>query len=127
MGPFQLHATPYVECCGGAVVSGVAVGGGVPGVVPGALVRGVLGSAVLGFGAAVSGAGLAVDGGGAAVELSGVTVASGIGVEGEFPGFEPPGAAAVPVLGEPDIEPGVVAAGTVELGVVLSGVAVAGV
>ena len=102
-----------MECCGGAVEFGIAVGGGVLGVVPGVLVPGVYGSAGLGFGAAVSGAGAAVDGDGAAVDPSGVTVASAGGVEGEFPGFELPGAAVDPVLGEPDE--------------VLSGVAVPGV
>jgi hypothetical protein len=83
------------------------------GVVPGVLAPGLVGSAGLGFGAAVSGAGLAVDGTGVAVEPSGETVASGIGVVGEFPGFELPGAAVDPVLGEPDVEPGAVELGAV--------------
>lgn len=96
-----------MECCGGAVAFGIAVGGGVLGVVPGALVPELFGLAGLGFGAAVSGAGAAVDGGGAAVDPSGVTVASGGGVEGEFPGFALPGAAVDPVLDEPDVESGV--------------------
>jgi hypothetical protein len=114
-----------MECCGGAVESGIAVGGGVLGVVLGALVPGLAGSAVLGFGAAVSGAGAAVEGGGVAVDPSGVTVASGIGVEGEFPGFELPGAAVDPVLGEPDVEPGVVALGVALFGAAVPGLGVA--
>lgn len=111
-----------MECGGGAVEFGIAVGGGVLGVVPGALVPGLAGSAGLGFGAAVSGAGAAVDGTGAAVDPSGVTIASGIGVEGEFPGFELPGAAVEPVLGEPEVEPGVGDAGVVLFGAAVPGV-----